>query len=174
MPQPLMVGNRVGTGPNILLKRAELAAEIGNICVNWNLIENTLMHLYALVMGDYQPKLSADVIAQLEREAGTKLYFLPSTHPVGLQIFEALNAFNPRLQFLEKLLVWRVSKERVKYFRETIMPRLRKRFAERSLIAHGRWGICDKYPDELILMATFGTSMRYKKRDPRCVETDRS
>jgi hypothetical protein len=160
-----MVGNSVSSGPNILLKRADLAAEIGNICVNWNLVEDALMNLYALIMGDYLPRLTAELIAKLEHEAGTKLHFGASTHPVARQIFDALNAFNPRLQLVEKLLVWRVSPANVSYFRKTIMPSLRKRFAERSLIAHGKWGVCDKYPDELILMPTFGPNMRYKKRD---------
>lgn len=160
-----MVGHTIKSGPNILLQRPDLAAEIGNICVNWNLIEDTLMNLYALVMGDYMPPLTADIIAQLEREAGTKLYFGAPTHPVARQIFDALNAFNPRLQLLEKLLVWRVPPEKVKYFRETIMPHLRKRFGERSLIAHGQWGVCDKCPDALILMPTFGKNMRYKRED---------
>src|SRR5262249_9455219 len=117
---------------------------------NWNLIENNLMSLYALVMGDYLPKTQR---------------FTPPTHPVAYQIFDSLNAFAPRVELLEKLLVWRVPDQKVKHFRETLKPKLRKRFSERSVIAHGVWGVCDKYPDALILVPTYGHQMIYKKRD---------
>lgn len=36
---------------------------------------------------------------------------------------------------------------------ENIVPLLRKRINARSIIAHGVWGICDDYPDALILAA---------------------
>src|SRR5437867_8387563 len=109
MPQPLKPENSVQFGPNKLLERPDLACEIGNICVNWNLIENNLMSLYALVMGDYLPKTQR---------------FSPPTHPVAYQIFDSLNAFGPRVELLEKLLVWRVPDHQVKHFRETLKPKL--------------------------------------------------
>jgi hypothetical protein len=150
MPQPLRIGSSVQFGPDTLLRRRELAAEIGNVCANWNLIEHDLMSLYALLMGDYLPNLHG---------------FAPPTHPVAYQVFDALNAFNPRVDLLEKLLVWRASEGQVKQFRETIRPTLRKRFAERSEIVHGIWGTCDEYPDGLILIPTYGHQMNWVKRD---------
>lgn len=154
MPQPLKVGNSVQFGPNTVLERPELAAEIGNVCGNWNLVEHDLMTLYALLMGDYLP-----------RQAG----FEPPTHPVAYQVFNSLNAFNPRVELLEKLLAWRASEITLKHFREKIRVNLRKRFTERSVIAHGVWATCNAYPDALILVPTYGQQMIYKQRDFRAV-----
>jgi hypothetical protein len=150
MPQPLRIGSSVQVGPDTLLRRPELAAEIGNVSANWNLIEHDLMNLYALLMGDY-----------LSNQHG----FAPPNHPVAYQVFDALNAFNPRVDLLEKLLVWRASEAQVKQFRDTIRATLRKRFAERSEIVHGIWGTCDEYPDALILIPTYGHQMIWVKRD---------
>lgn len=151
MPQPLKVCCTVQFGPDTVLEYPELAAEIGNVCVNWNLIEQQLMSLYALLMGDYLQKLPAG--------------FAPPTHPIAYQIFDALNALNPRIELLEKLLTWRVSEEQVKNFREVIWPGLRKRFSERSMVAHGVWGTCEAYPDALILVPVYGNRMIWKKHD---------
>src|SRR6476660_7367960 len=126
MPQPVPVGKGVQSGPDHTLARPELAAEIGNVCANWNLVDQDLMFLYALLMGDYLPKMPG---------------FSPPTHPVAYQVFDALNTLNPRLDLLEKLLSWRAAEDDVKLFREKIRPELRKRFAERSEIVHGNWGI---------------------------------
>lgn len=150
MPQPLKVGSTVQSGPDIVLERPELALAIGNVCANWNLIDHKLMVLYALLMGDYLPKAPG---------------FSPPTHPVAYQVFDALNAFNPRVDLLEKLLAWCASDAEVKHFREVIRPGLRKRFAERSVVAHGIWGTCDAYPDALILAPTYGDRMIWKKSD---------
>lgn len=150
MPQPLKVGSTIQYGPHRVLERPDLAAEIGNVCANWNLIEHNLMILYALLMGDYLPKAPG---------------FAPPTHPVAYQVFDALNAFNPRVDLLEKLLAWRASDAEVKHFREVIRPGLRKRFSERSVVAHGNWGTCDAYPDALILVPIYGDRMIWKKSD---------
>jgi hypothetical protein len=150
MPQPLKVGSTVQFVPNTVLDRPDLAAEIGNVCANWNLVENDLMMRYALLMGDYLPKPPG---------------FAPSTHPVAYQVFDSLNAFGPRVELLEKLFAWRTSEAIVKHFRDAVRPQLRKRFVERSVIAHGVWGTCEKYPDALILVPTYRHQMIYKKRD---------
>lgn len=151
MPQPFKVDHVIQFGPNTVLERPALAAEIRNVCANWNLIEQQLMMLYALLMGDYLPK-------QLPG-------FAPSTHPVAHQIFDALNALNPRIELLEKMLAWRASKDEVKNFKEVIWPGLRKHFSERSMVAHGVWGICEAYPDALILVPIYGNRMIWKKTD---------
>ena len=150
MPQPLNTGSAVQFGPDMVLKYPDLAAEIGNVCANWNLVEHMLTSLYALLMGDYLPKSPED---------------FPPTHPVAYQVFDSLNAFNPRVDLLDKLLASRASDIEIKHFREVIRPGLRKRFAERSLVAHGIWGSCDDHPDALILVPLLGEQMIWKKTD---------
>lgn len=154
MPQPLGHGHLVQLGPDRLLERPELATEIGNVCANWNLVDHVLMTFYAFLMGDYMPQ---------------KNEHMPQPHPVAYQIFDSLNAFGPRLELLEKLIVWRAPDDEVSHFREQIKPKLRKRFSERSTIAHGIWGICEAYPDALILSPTYGDQMIWKKKDFRDV-----
>lgn len=154
MPQPLKVGSTVQCGPNRVLKRPDLAAEIGNVCANWSLVERELMTLYGLLMGDYFPRLAG---------AG------PLTHPIAYQVFDTLNAFNSKVALLVKLLAWRASEAEVKKFRDEIWPRLRKRYDERSVIAHGVWSTCDDYPDALILVPIYGHQMIWKKSDFQAV-----
>lgn len=143
-------------GPNAILQNSTLAAEIGNVCANWSLIKSDLVFLYGLVMGDYLPK----------REG-----FSPPTHPVARQVFDALNAFAPKLELLSKLLAWRIPPDLYAQFKASTVPKLRKRYSERSTIAHGLWGICSDHPDSLILMPTYGTPMIYKRRDFEDIST---
>ncbi len=144
-----MPGKGVQYGPNTVLKRPDLAAAIANVCANWSLVENHVISIYAFLMGDYLPRVPG---------------YAPPTHPVARQVMDALNAFNPKLELLCKLLDWR-EPELSQQFREGNAMRLRKRYNERSEVAHGTWAVCDDYPDALILAPTFGAMMIYKIRD---------
>lgn len=150
MPQPLPRDKSVSSGPNIVLERPELAAQIGSICANWNLIERDMLALYAQLMGIGLPKLPG---------------FFPPTHPVAYQIFDALNSLHARMDLLARLCKSYSLPDESKYFEDKLRPRMRKRFGERSVIAHGNWGICKDYPDALVLMPIFGEMQIYKLHD---------
>ena len=154
MPQPLPVGKSSSFGPNLILKRPELAAQAGNVCANWALVEDAMMLLYGLLMGMYLPKLSAPGFEPL-----------PPTHPVAYQIFDALNALAPRLDLLIRLCKWKALPEETEHLERTLAPIVRKRFSERSIVAHGSWGICDDYPDALILQRTYDGNQIWRKDD---------
>lgn len=154
MPQPLPVGKSTSFGPNFILKRSELAAQAGNACANWALVENAMMLLYGLLMGMYLPKRNAPCFESL-----------PPTHPVANQIFDALNALAPRLDLLIRLCKWKALPEEAEYLERTLAPIIRKRFSERSVIAHGSWGVCDDYQDALILQRTYDGDQIWRKDD---------
>lgn len=154
MPQPLPIGKTSSFGPNSILERPELAAQIGNVCANWTLVENAMMSLYGLLMGMYLPKHNVPGFE-----------WMPPTHPVAYQVFDALNALAPRLDLLLRLCRWKALPEEAEYLERTLAPIVRKRFSERSIIAHGLWGICDEYQDALILQRTFGGNQIWQKSD---------
>lgn len=158
MPQPLPVGKTVTTGPNYILRRAELAAHAANVCANFTLIEKCMVDIYSLVLGETMPFKPLAVRG-------------PMVHPVGIQIFDSLNSLGARMDLLTKLLSWYAAPKIFADFRDNIALQIFKRFAERSTIAHGNWGVCDDYPDALILLPAFGSQQIWKKRDFEAVSS---
>lgn len=152
MPQPLPNGRTVVTGANYILRRPELAAQAAAVCANFSLIEGQLVSIYALVLGMTLP---FDPPA-----AGA-----PMVHRAGIQILDAINSLNGRLDLVRRLLESYVPKNEFEHFRDNLCPAIRKRFEERSIVAHGDWGICDDYPDALILSRPFQPQQIWKKRD---------
>lgn len=152
MPNPLPVGKSVTSGPNIVLQRPQLAAAIGNVCANWTLIDNDIMRLYALLMGTY-----ITLPQTMPNEA-------PPTHPVAYQVFDTLNTLNQRLGLLSRLGKWNATPEESEKL-EKLLDRIRKKGRERNKIAHGLWGICKDYPDDLILVPVFGDKQIYTQTD---------
>jgi hypothetical protein len=150
MPEIIPNGNTVKYGPNFILERPELAAQAANVCSNWALVEDDLTTLYALLMGTYLP-----------RAAG----FSPPIHPVAIQVFDALNSLAPRLDLLLRLFKWRASKDQCELLERTLIPIMKRKFKERSVVAHGVWGLCDKYADSLILQRAFGGDEIWRKHD---------
>jgi hypothetical protein len=150
MPEVLPTGNSVSFGGNAVLQKPALAAQGLNVCANWALIEKDLMELYSLLMGTYLITFPG---------------FEPPNHPVAYQVFDTLNNLQARLDLLLALAKWRAGKDAAEKLELDIIPKLRNRFAERSAIAHGVWGICGKYPDALILMRTFDGHLIYREHD---------
>jgi hypothetical protein len=48
---------------------------------------------------------------------------------------------------------------------EKIEDQLRKRAKERNLLAHGKWGICDEFPEDMIYLDPAGPRIRYTAKD---------
>jgi hypothetical protein len=149
MPQPIRDVS-VHSGPNVMLQRPDLAAQLGNICAHWNRIDHELLSLYGLVMGTYmEPQYN----------------FAPPSHPVAYQVFDELHALGPRLDLLVRLLGLRAEKSEAEFFRDKLQKSIRKRFSERSLVVHGHWGLSDEHKDALILMPIFDVPQIYKLAD---------
>ena len=145
MPQRFL-GNGIGWGPNLLLDRLDLAAQIANTCSNWVLIEQDLAWIYSLLMGLDLPTQS-DGNVQI--------------HPIGFLIFEALHTIQQKLDFLRRLLQWRKLEDELVHFNDALCKTIRKRANERNIIAHGQWGVSETLPNDLILV---GRDMSYVYR----------
>ncbi|MFC3643030.1 hypothetical protein [Aquibium oceanicum] len=141
-------------GPNVILQRPELAAQIGNIIANWTLVEADLLSLYAIMMGDY---LSVPVPAPE--------WSAPPSHPVARQIFEQVQSFNARLDLVEALLKWRGLPEEIELFSQTLRKRIKTAYHSRNSVAHDGWGISSAHTNALILSSIHGHPVIYKLRD---------
>jgi len=150
MPEKIAPAHFVTSGHDIVLQRPALAAQALNVCANWALIEHNLTVLYSLLMGKY-----------VEAPRG----FEPPIHPVARQIFDTLNNLGARLDLLLRLARWCAPPEMAEKIERDIIPKLWKRFTERSEIAHGVWGVCNDYPDALILVREFDGNLVYKEHD---------
>jgi len=154
MPQPFRRADiNLSFEPNQLLSKPALAAEIGNICASWGLVEVTVAMLYSVLMGDFLPR---------QAEPG-----MTTAHPVAFQVFDALNALSPRLELVKRLVKWREPEFADEW--STIENKLRRRFSERSVVAHGFWGVSDDLPDSIVLVSPFSPSMTFKVRDFRAI-----
>lgn len=149
MPQRFR-GNGIGWGPDTILDRPSLAPLAANVCANWVLIEEDMAWLFSLLMGVDLPN----------SESGD-----PQFHPIGSQIFDAMNNLQQRLDLLLRLLKWRKLDEKTSEFQNLLEGKIRKQAKERNAIAHGLWGVNESEPDALILVGSDGLSFIYKKRD---------
>ncbi|MFC4724406.1 hypothetical protein AB6B38_07095 [Glycocaulis abyssi] len=162
MPQPMRPSSKPGKagavithGPNIILQRPELAAQIGNIIANWTLVETGLLDLYALMMGDY--------LNVPEPEPGWVK--TPANHPVASQVFEKIQSFNARLDLVEALFKWRATPEENEQFSLKLKKQIRAAYKSRNSIAHDGWAVSKSYPDALLLTRIYGHPQIYKLQD---------
>jgi hypothetical protein len=159
MPQQLPVGKSVTSGDDVVLQRPELAAQMASIISNWTQIEEMLLWIYGLLMGDYLPQGLFD----------PNVFTAPPSHPMARQIFDEVNSLNARLSLVAAICDWRLPKEDGEHFRAVLLPEIRRRSGERNKVAHQSWGVCNDYPDALILSAYYGPAQIWKMRDFRAV-----
>lgn len=138
-------------------KRPARAIRIAAIAAGWALVEEDLALLYGYLLGTG------------ERSATRRRHTLD---PVGIQVFEALHALNNRIELLNRLAKWRspiVEKTAV----QELSKEVRRVSLLRNRVVHGLWGICDEYPDDLILHGTLDDSESriYKDHDLKQVLT---
>lgn len=150
MAHPLKVGNSIKSGPNVLLERADLAAQIGSICADWATVENRLAGFYSHLMGVYLPSIPG---------------FEPPTHPVAFQVFDEVQTIHSRIQLVKELAKCTVKEEDLKNDILSVLDKVKNSGKGRNTLAHAVWGICENEPDALILMPHFGHKMIYKIHD---------
>lgn len=149
-----------------LAERPERALQIAMICHAWAEIEETLIELYGLYMG-MDLSLDSKAIGQRPHagafKSGLDANAVP-LHPVATQVFTTLSALGPRLDLLEALTKWHGTPDEVEKVTD-LNKRLRKRYRERSAIAHGRWAVCDECPDAIILQEPLHANRVYREHD---------
>ena len=149
MPQPLR-GKHSGAvfNPNPIKDRPEAAAAMANSLAAWNLFEWDLVDAYSVAMGFYLPGIQG---------------WEPANHPLAFQIFDALSGLNPRLELLERCVAF-VAPDLAPSF-TAMRPTIRRMAGKRAEIAHGKWGINDRFPSDLILCPTYGPMTRWTVGD---------
>lgn len=121
---------------------------MANALAAWNMFEWDLMATYSIAMGFYLPGFQG---------------WEPTNHPLAFQIFDSLSGLNARLDLLERCVAW-VTPSLAPEF-TALRPAIRKTAGKRATIAHGRWGVNDHYPNDIILSPTFGRSARWSAKD---------
>jgi hypothetical protein len=138
-------------GPKIVLQRPKLASLLGCVASEWSLLEQDVIFLYAILMGRYLPTFE-----------GCSL----PLHPVGLQIFDAIETTHTRMELLRKLSSYVLRESSfVSDVEGTVIPSIRKAAKQRNKLVHGNWGISGEYPDSLIYSPVFGDKLVYEERD---------
>jgi hypothetical protein len=119
-------------------KRPARAIRIAGIAAGWALVEEDLALLYSYLLGTG------------ERSAKRRRHTLD---PVGIQVFEALHALNNRIDLLNRLAKWRSPAGEQATITQ-LSTEVRRVSLLRNRIVHGLWGICDDFPDDLVLHGT--------------------
>lgn len=155
MPQPLPPKHSGATyEPNPIKARPEAAAAMANALAAWNLFEWELGIAYSVAMGFYLPGIKG---------------WSPPNHPLAFQIFDTLSGLGARLDLLEKCV--ELVAPSVAPDLAALRDRIRKLAGKRADIAHGRWGVNDKYPNDIILSQHAKRMTRWNTKDfDQCAE----
>ncbi len=149
MPQPLKEPHTgVVFDPNPIKARPEASAALANAISVWNLFEWDLVVAYSVAMGFYLPGFKD---------------WEPANHPLAFQIFDALSGLGARLDLLERCLNLVVPSLAPEFV--AMRPDIRRVAGKRATLAHGRWGINDHYPNDIILSPVRGRNTRWSARD---------
>jgi hypothetical protein len=127
--------------------RPAAAIALADAVAAWNLFEWDLAVAYSVAMGFYLPGIQG---------------WEPPNHPMAFDIMDTIAGLGSRLDLMETALK-RVAPHLLGDF-AALRPDVRREAGRRAEIAHGRWGINERYPDDLILQSQEGFT-RWAARD---------
>jgi hypothetical protein len=146
MPQPLRGKNIIVTqGPGKILERPELAAQLANVVSDWRNVEEILEFIYSKILRSSTNSQSHGV-----------------TDIVSGQIFESIYTLDAKLKLIDSAFKTFYHPTHETFIK--LCPDIRNRGRDRNKLVHNTWGICEAYPDALIL-TSFNGSMIYKLKD---------
>ncbi len=152
MPQPLKRNGSIHGiifGPGKILERAELAAHIANVISDWRNVEETLELTYGKI-------LRASISKNRQSHGVTDI--------LSQQIFDSIYTLDTKLKLIDRAL--KVLDDTTHH--ETFVklrPEIRKRGQERNNLVHNTWGVCEAYPEALILNSFDDGLMIYTIKD---------
>ena len=138
-------------GPDAILARPLAAAYFANVVVTWSHIEDQLGELYTLLTCYWAPRKQGD-------RAG-----IPYS-PAAIITFRSLQVLRTKTELIAKLIDIIATVEEKENFKR-LEGTLRRCSKQRNKVAHGRWGVCEKFPDELILMEETSAVQVYTAQD---------
>jgi len=124
-------------GDRLLEKRPELAKLLGVLCGQWSWLECNMSWLCSMLLGKYTPH---------NQRKG------PPTHPLGIQIFEALPNIHSRLELLQGLAGNLIPPDHklTKELKDTVLPSIKRAATRRNHFIHTWWSLSKEYPDALL------------------------
>jgi hypothetical protein len=136
----------------VILERKELALLLSVVVSECAGLEADITWLYATLLGKFLPH---------NQRKG------PPFHPVGFQIFDAVNSTNQRTQLIKELAArLEISESLMKELNHLIKD-IKRAFEKRNDLAHVLWGTHDDlYPNALIgIRPGDGKHMAYEESD---------
>jgi hypothetical protein len=147
MPQPLK-GQGAEFRPNPILDRPNAAAHLANAIAVWNLFEWELAMAYSIALGFSLPGYKG---------------WEPTNHPMAYDIMDTIAGLGTRLDLMDAALN-RVAPSLVAEF-TALRKDIRRQAGKRAELAHGRWGINDLFPEDLVKEHQGGEFFRWSPKD---------
>lgn len=122
---------------------------MANALATWNLFERELFMTYATALGFWLPVY----------DGWNTINF----HPLAHQIFDNLSGLGARLDLLQASLDSVAPEVAPKL--AALRPTIRKLAGKRAEIAHGVWGVHERYPDDLLRQPLRGAPVRWTVAD---------
>lgn len=134
-----------------LLERQQFASLLGLVASEWVSLEVGLSFLYATLLGKYLP--------HSQRQG-------PPIHPIGMQIFKAIESIHKRTELLKQLSNTLITRKSLISELEKLIEQVRKAGKGRNELVHGYWGFNDEeYPDDILRIESPGEFVVYKESD---------
>lgn len=140
MPQPIKGPHDIGFGIAQLRSRPEHMKLVGLVSAEWAMIELQLYDIFVLLCG---------------RRLLTRL--------VG-EIFDGLESLSLRLDLVGRFLRQQAPDFSDEFERE-IRKKVRKGAGFRNSLIHTKWGVIEKFPDDLIKVSMTGDCARFSVKD---------
>lgn len=149
MPQPLR-GAQAGAEfrPNPIADRPVAAASLANALAAWNLFEWDLTTSYSVALGFYLPGIQG---------------WEPTNHPMAFDIMEGVAGLGTRLDLME-IALKRVAPQLLTDL-VAIRPAIRREAGKRATLAHGKWGINDRFSNDIVRSEPGGGFTRWSAKD---------
>src|SRR5262249_40487101 len=117
--------------PRLVNERPEHARGIGLVASEWAGLEERLFGVFATALFSFT-------------KLGEPGRF------IAMDAWNAIESLRSKLTFIENVTRNRVPADLFAEFHDRIRPEIERRARERHKVVHGRWGLIDQFPDELI------------------------
>ena len=150
-------------GPDIIKNSSESLALIGYIASLCAMLEKRLVYFYATLLGGrHFQKRGVD-------EYGNPIF--PPLDPVGLQIFSQITQTDMKMKLINELAKWYLKGDDLVEWNK-LSKRIKSVIDSRNTVLHAEWGVCEDYPNELILSKIYGDQLRYTHDDFKEIAED--
>ena len=154
MPQPTQINpDDIRWQNGEMLERPEHAQQLALISCNWTRVERALAALLGALLHTGYGGSVEQRIKQHEKNSG---------------LLNAVVNTPTKIEMILEAARYELSEDTLKKLR-ALVEKVQTRSKERNTVIHAVWGVCDIYPNDLILIPKVGQprdkQVRYSKRD---------